>query len=86
MVTISIVGMLGANSYSPSPATVQVGQQVRWRNNDSVPHTATQSGGFNTGVLNPGQTSAPITFSTPGTVSYFCLLHTNMPGTLNVVP
>ena len=84
--TINIVGMQGANSYTPNPATVQVGQQVRWRNNDSVAHTATRSGagGFDTGVLNPGQTSAPITISTAGMLNYICTLHPNMTGTLNV--
>jgi plastocyanin len=85
-VTIAISGMLGSNSYSPSPATVQVGQQVRWRNDDSVAHTATRtgSGAFDTGVINPGQTSAPITMTTAGTLNYVCTLHPNMSGTLNV--
>jgi plastocyanin len=87
VVTISIAGMLGANSYAPNPAMVQVGQQVRWRNDDSVAHTATRSGAgaFDTGVINPGQTSAPITISTPGTLSYLCAIHPTMVGTLNVV-
>jgi plastocyanin len=85
-VTIAISGMLGANSYSPSPVTVQVGQQVRWRNDDSTAHTATRSGagGFDTGVINPGQTSAPITITTAGTINYVCTLHPGMTGVLNV--
>jgi plastocyanin len=77
--------MLGSQSYSPNPASVQVGQQVRWRNDDSVQHTATGSN-FDTGVLNPGATSLPITFSAAGNVNYFCTLHANMPGTLVVTP
>ena len=86
VVTIAISGMLGANSYSPSPVTVQVGQQVRWRNDDSTAHTATRSGagGFDTGVINPGQTSAPITITTAGTINYVCTLHPGMTGVLNV--
>jgi plastocyanin len=67
--------------------SVRVGQQVRWRNNDSLPHTATQSGGgFNTGSIAPGATSAPITLSAAGTVNYFCAFHPSMVGTLNVTP
>ena len=49
VMTISIVGMAGANSYSPNPVTVQVGQQVRWRNDDNTAHTATGAA-FDTGI------------------------------------
>jgi plastocyanin len=74
-------------SFSPNPASVQVGQQVRWRNADSVTHTATQDGsGFDTGSIAPGATSAPITFSAPGTIGYHCQIHPSMVGTLNVTP
>jgi plastocyanin len=77
--------MAGANSYAPNPGSVRVGQQVRWRNVDSVPHTATGSS-FDTGVINAGATSAPITFNTAGNFNYFCTLHANMNGTLSVTP
>ena len=62
-VVVTIGGMLGNQSYSPSPATVSVGQSVAWKNGDTVAHTATQdgSGGFDTGSIAPGATSAPIT-------------------------
>jgi plastocyanin len=78
--------MSGSNSYSPSTATVQVGQQVRWRNDDNLPHTATRSGtgAFDTGTLNPGQTSSPITMSTPGMLGYVCTIHPAMTGNVNV--
>ncbi|HEY6549526.1 MAG TPA: plastocyanin/azurin family copper-binding protein [Vicinamibacteria bacterium] len=85
--TINIQGMNGSNSYSPNPMTVQVGQQVRWRNTDNLSHTATQNGsGFNTGLIAPGGTSAPITFNTPGAFGYHCTPHPSMVGTINVVP
>ncbi len=82
-VTITINGMLGAQSYSPNPASVKVGQTVAWHNADSVAHTATGTG-FDTGAVNPGQTSQPITFSTAGSVDYHCSFHPSMVGTLTV--
>lgn len=87
MITINIVGMSGGNSYSPSPANVQVGQQVRWHNADGIGHTATQNGGgFDTGLISPGATSAPITIGTAGALNYHCAVHPTMVGTLNVTP
>ena len=77
--------MRGDRSYAPATANVQVGQQVRWHNADSVVHTATQNGGgFDTGLIQPGATSAPITITTAGTLSYHCAVHPSMTGTLNV--
>lgn len=85
--TIDINGMDGAQSFSPSPANVSVGQQVRWHNADSTTHTATQDGGgFDTGSIPPGATSAPITLGTPGTIRYHCAIHPSMVGTLSVTP
>jgi plastocyanin len=50
-----------------------------------ITHTATQDGGgFDTGLVPPGGTSAPITVSTPGTLSYHCAIHPGMVGALNV--
>jgi plastocyanin len=82
-VTITINGMLGDRSYGPSPASAKVGQTVAWHNADSTAHTATGTG-FDTGAINPGQTSQPITFSTAGTFGYHCSIHPTMVGTLNV--
>jgi plastocyanin len=82
-VTITINGMQGAQSYSPNPGAVKVGQTVAWKNADSISHTATGSG-FDTGAIGSGQTSAPITFSTAGNVAYHCSFHPSMVGTLTV--
>ncbi len=74
-------------SFSPASASVQVGQQVRWHNADSVGHTATQDGsGFDTGLISPGGTSGPITLSTAGSIKYHCAVHPSMVATLNVTP
>jgi plastocyanin len=84
-VVITITGMNGANSFSPNPATVLVGQTVAWHNVDTLTHTATQNGGaFNTGNIAGGATSAPITMGTVGGFGYHCNIHPTMTGTLNV--
>ena len=86
-VTIDIKGISGSLSFSPNPANLKIGQQVRWHNADSMTHTATQDGsGFDTGLLAAGATSAPITLSASGSVGYRCTLHPSMVGTLNVTP
>ena len=77
--------MRGDRSYAPATANVQVGQQVRWHNDDSVAHTATQNGGgFDTGNISPGATSAPITFGAPGRLNYHCAVHPSMVGEVSV--
>jgi plastocyanin len=84
-VTISIVAENGNMSFSPNPATVNVGQRVAWRNTAGAIHTATQNGGgFDTGSLDSGATSAAITMSAAGTLDYHCSLHPAMVGTLTV--
>ncbi len=44
-VTIEIVANSGNNSFSPSPATVRVGQTVAWHNAHNMAHTATANAG-----------------------------------------
>ena len=86
--TITIAGIAGSMSYVPSPAAVRVGQTVAWRNADNLPHTASQtgSGGFETGTLAGGATSAPIRMTTAGSLDYFCRIHPAMRGRLDVIP
>jgi plastocyanin len=81
--TITIVGMNGANSYNPATATVKAGQTVAWHNADTLDHTATGNG-FDTGVVASGMTSAPIRFDAPGTLDYHCTIHPSMTGVLTV--
>ena len=85
---INIVANNLANSYSPDPDTVTVGQTVAWKNVDSMEHTATSdaSGAFNTGTIAAGATSASITMGTAGKFPYHCGLHPSMTGTLVVKP
>jgi len=86
-VVIEIVAIDGNMSFTPDTASLRVGQQVRWHNAHTVTHTATQDGGgFDTGLIPPGSTSAPITVNTPGTLRYHCEIHPSMVGALNVTP
>jgi plastocyanin len=82
-VTVTIMGMNGANSFAPSPGAVAVGKTVAWRNADTVGHTATGNG-FDTGLIPPGATSAPIRFDNAATYSYRCTVHPSMTGSLKV--
>jgi plastocyanin len=82
---VEILGESGNMSFAPAAASLQVGQQVRWHNADTTVHTATQDGGgFDTGFLLPGATSAPITLTAAGTLRYHCSVHPSMVGTLDV--
>jgi plastocyanin len=85
VVVIEIVGDRRSMSFSPASVSLRVGQQVRWHNADTVVHTATQDGGgFDTGLIRPGATSAPVTVTTPGTLAYHCEVHPDMVGALSV--
>lgn len=85
--TITITGMNGAQSFSPNPASVRVGQTVAWRNADSLTHTATSAGtGFDTGNVGAGATSTPVMMGTAGSFDYRCRIHPGMTGTVNVTP
>jgi plastocyanin len=84
-IVIQIVAINGNMSFSPATANVRVGQQVVWHNAHSDTHTATQDGGgFDTGLIRPGATSAPITVTAPGTLRYHCEIHPVMVGVLDV--
>ena len=82
-VTITIMGMDGANSFAPNPGAVAVGKTVAWHNADSVGHTATGNG-FDTGLIAPGGTSSPIPFDNAATYAYRCTVHPSMTGLLKV--
>jgi plastocyanin len=62
-------------AFSETTLTIPVGTTVVWRNLDTVQHSATaDDGSFDTGLFDGGQ-EARVTFSTPGTFAYYCLLH-----------
>lgn len=72
-------------AYAPTTVTVQAGGKVTWVNRDSAPHTATlDDGSFSTGDLAEGKLKSQ-SFKSPGTFSYFCEIHPDMKGTVEVV-
>jgi len=73
--------------YSPNSVTVKVGQTVNWVNRDTVGHTATDSGVFDTGSIPAGSAhDVPVAFNTAGTFSYHCTLHSGESATVVVQP
>jgi plastocyanin len=72
-------------TYQPEPVVVQAGGKVIWQNEDTAPHTATaDDGSFDTGTLERGKLKSE-TFKEPGTFTYFCEIHPDMHGTVEVV-
>lgn len=72
-------------TYEPDPVTVQVGGKVIWQNEDTAPHTATaDDGSFDTGTIEQGKLGSE-TFKRAGTYPYFCEIHPDMHGTVEVV-
>lgn len=72
-------------TYQPDPVVVQVDGKVIWQNQDTAPHTATaDDGSFDTGTIEKGKLGSA-TFKEAGTFAYFCEIHPDMRGTVEVV-
>lgn len=95
-IPISIVdgaALEGDKAYQPNPLTVNVGQEVKWTNDDTQIHTATsgtagsaESGQvFDSGIVVPESTFS-FKFDDPGEFPYYCTLHPQMVGTVYVMP
>ncbi len=72
-------------TYEPDPVTIEAGGKVTWINRDSAPHTATaDDGSFDTGTLEEGKLGSE-SFKDAGSYPYFCEIHPDMRGTVEVV-
>lgn len=70
--------------FQPAELTVPAGTEVTWTNQDPTPHTVTaDDDSFDSGILDPGATFS-WTFETSGTVTYFCNVHPDMKGSIEV--
>ncbi len=71
--------------FDPENATVGVGQEVCWLNEDTIDHNAVAESGadFKSELYGKGETFVT-TVDTPGTVDYVCTIHPGMTGTLTV--
>jgi glucose/arabinose dehydrogenase/plastocyanin len=90
--SVSIVqgsSLLTDTAYQPNPVQISVGDTVTWTNDDSQPHTVTSSedatphGRFDSSTMASDATFSH-TFMEAGEYQYFCTLHPNMVGTVNV--
>jgi plastocyanin len=68
-----------ALAFSPASIEIATGTTVAWMNDDSVPHTVTAGGSFDSGIFDPGGTFS-WTFGNPGAFTYQCDLHPQMQG------
>jgi plastocyanin len=83
VVTINVVAVNGAQSFSPNPASLPVGQMVVWRNVDTITHhVVLNDQSIDTGDLQPGASSQPMTIAAAGG-QYHCSIHPVMVGSLN---
>ena len=71
-------------AFAPAVLTIAAGDTVVFNNLDSAPHTASADGGaWDTGRMAQGA-SVQITFSSPGSFTYFCAFHPNMKGAITI--
>jgi plastocyanin len=76
-------------AYNPKNVAVHEGQDVRWTNDDRVPHdvVATAGASFDSGTMDPGKGAFyETTMRNAGKVAYHCTFHPNMTGTITIVP
>jgi plastocyanin len=75
---------IGDRLFVPTTVEVATGGTIKWTNTDSESHTATSAdGAFDSGILAPGGTFSH-TFDTAGTYPFFCAIHPEMQGTIEV--
>lgn len=73
-----------SSGFVPAKVLIQLNDDVRWTNNDTVPHTVTSDSGlWNSGNVGPGQKFERV-FSTAGGFKYHCTIHPAFTGTVNV--
>ena len=83
VVTINVVAINGAQSFSPNPSTVPAGQKVVWHNVDNITHDVVLNDrSVDTGNLAPGASSQPMTIGGSGGL-YHCSIHPVMIGSIN---
>jgi plastocyanin len=82
VVTVNVVAINGAQSFSPNPATLPAGQMIVWHNIDNVTHRVVlNDGSVDTGNLAPGASSQPMAIPAAG--GYHCAIHPVMVGSIN---
>lgn len=71
-------------AYIPSRIEIPAGTTVQWKNNDPLIHTVTATNGSFSSPQFGLDGTWRHTFTTPGTYTYYCILHPNMKATVVV--
>ena len=83
VVTINVVAIDGAQSFSPNPATLPAGQMIVWHNVDTTTHRVVLNDrSVDTGDLAPGVSSQTMSIGAAGG-QYHCAIHPVMVGSIN---
>jgi plastocyanin len=83
VVTVNVVAINGAQSFSPNPTTLAPGQKIVWHNVDTVTHRVVLNDGtLDTGNLAPGAFSQAMIIGS-GAGGYHCSIHPEMVGSIN---
>ena len=73
-------------TFDPPILMVKAGVTVTWVNADDIPHLVSEKDGkFRSSALDTNDKFSQ-TFSTAGTVEYFCAIHPHMTGKIVVTP
>ena len=83
VVTVNVVAINGAQSFSPNPATLPAGTKIVWHNVNDVTHRVVlNDGSVDTGELTPGASSQAMAIRATG-ARYHCAIHPVMVGSVN---
>jgi plastocyanin len=71
-------------TFTPNELTIAPGTTVKWVNHDDIPHlVAEKAFAFKSKALDTDE-SFSFTFTAPGVVEYFCVVHPHMTGKIIV--
>jgi len=71
-------------TFTPNELTIAPGTTVKWVNHDDIPHLVAEKAlAFKSQALDTND-SFSFTFTKPGDVEYFCVLHPHMTGKITV--
>lgn len=83
-VTVAIVSSTGNTAFQPNPVSARSGETVRFVNNDSeTHHIVMDDGSADLGVVTPGSSSQGLTVQNTNAVTFHCVLHSTMVGSIN---
>ena len=71
-------------AFNPKTITVTANTTITWTNKDAIEHSVTSNTSlFDSGLMGPNGTFT-YTFTTPGTYSYHCKVHSSMTASVSV--